>query len=152
MMLFALLSHINTKQHRRSETTIDCSKKDPREKASLLTLLKYDTTHTLYPIIGNMMSYHGTPPNPIYYRYVLYRAFNNKLEHFCTEKISYEFLSISDVRYCSGKLTACGTLSHQRFRFWRKGSKGCQNWDWKVCILLNDLGTETLSKTRIVVK
>ena len=39
MMLFALLSHINTKQHRHSETTIDCSKKDPREKASLLTLL-----------------------------------------------------------------------------------------------------------------
>jgi hypothetical protein len=28
MMLFALLSGINTKQHKRSETTIDCSKKD----------------------------------------------------------------------------------------------------------------------------
>jgi hypothetical protein len=38
MMLFALLSGINTKQHKRSETTIDCSKKDSWEKASLLTL------------------------------------------------------------------------------------------------------------------
>ena len=28
MMLFALLSGINTKQHKRSETMIDCSKKD----------------------------------------------------------------------------------------------------------------------------